>query len=512
MQHERPDEGNALLLEDFGREPVVDGNGPIPERYGEATRLLAQLHGRTLPATLPVAGEESYAIPPYDGEALLIEVELLLDWYLPHVVGTRPSGSVRSEFGHIWRDILAGPIAGPQTWTLRDYHSPNLIWLPEREGIRRVGVLGLPAPVLGPPAYDVVSLLQDARVAVPAELELRLLGIYASERHAAEPGFDMSAFAASYAIMGAQRATKILGIFARLDRRDGKPHYLAHLPRIRGYLARNLAHPALARLAAWFQVHVGELVPPAPQPPDPATLPAMVLAAGLGKRMRPVTDSRPKPLVGVGGRTMLDHALGRLADAGIRRAVVNVHYLPEMIESHVAARPDPAWRDLDVAISDERDALLETGGGIKRALPLLGPDFLVLNSDSLWAEAAGTANLSRLMAAWSPGAMDILLLLAPRDSLGYAGAGDFSADDGFRLTRRSPGGTAPFVYAGVAMMKRGLFDDTPEGAFSLNLLFDRAVASGRLYGLPIAGEWLHVGTPDAIAAAEARLAAFGGAR
>jgi MurNAc alpha-1-phosphate uridylyltransferase len=231
---------------------------------------------------------------------------------------------------------------------------------------------------------------------------------------------------------------------------------------------------------------------------------AMVLAAGLGKRMRPVTDTRPKPLVEVGGRALIDHALGRLVEAGLTNVVVNVHYLPDMIEAHLSGLVD-----LEVTISDERDALLETGGGIKRALPLLGPEFLVLNSDSLWTER-DAKNLPRLLETWRPESMDILLLLAARKSLGYDGLGDFNMDAQGRLTRRVFGALAPHVYAGAAILKADLFENTPEGAFSLNMLFDRAIEAGRLYGLPLDGEWLHVGTPDAIGQAEARLASDSG--
>lgn len=228
---------------------------------------------------------------------------------------------------------------------------------------------------------------------------------------------------------------------------------------------------------------------------------AMVLAAGLGQRMRPITDTCPKPLVRIGGRAMLDHALGRLAEAGIGRAVVNVHHLADQIERHVADITKPA-----ITISDERDALLETGGGVKRALSLLGETFLAMNSDSLWTEERGS-NVARMLGAWDPAAMDCLLLLAPRDSLGYDGRGDFHRDETGRLARRAPGAEAPLVYAGVGIFRRSDFAETPDGAFSLNLLFDRAIAAGRLFGLVLDGEWLHVGTPDAIPAAEARLAA-----
>jgi MurNAc alpha-1-phosphate uridylyltransferase len=238
---------------------------------------------------------------------------------------------------------------------------------------------------------------------------------------------------------------------------------------------------------------------------QPPVKTAMVLAAGLGTRMRPITDTIPKPLVEVGSRALIDHALDRVADAGIGTAVVNVHYLADLIREHVIHRRRPRPT---VIISDERDQLLETGGGIKRALPLLGDrPFLVLNSDSLWIERQ-KSNLRRLQEVWDADRMDILLLVAAcAESLGYEGRGDFFMHESGRLNRRGERDSAPFVYAGVAILKPQLFDDTPEGAFSLNRLFDRAIVAGRLYGLPLDGQWLHVGTPEAIAAAEERLAA-----
>ncbi len=253
-------EAGLLILEDLGSEPVASPEVPIPERYAEATRLLARLHGARLPNVLPVAEGYDHVLPPYDLDAFMIEVELLLDWYGPHVAGQNFSGSVRGEFAHLWREVLAEIVGGPTTWTLRDYHSPNLIWLSGRGGLKRVGLIDFQDAVLGPPAYDVASLLQDARVTVPAELEIKLLGVYARERAAADPAFAMRDFARAYAIMGAQRATKVIGIFARLDRRDGKPAYLAHLPRGEAYLARNLNHPALARLRTWYETHLPGLV------------------------------------------------------------------------------------------------------------------------------------------------------------------------------------------------------------------------------------------------------------
>lgn len=237
---------------------------------------------------------------------------------------------------------------------------------------------------------------------------------------------------------------------------------------------------------------------------EPRITRAFVLAAGLGKRMRPVTATTPKPLVEVAGKALIDHALDRAAEAGIDTAVVNVHYLADLVEGHVAQRTD----GLKILVSDEREALLETGGGVKKALDLVGAaPFVVMNSDSFWLEGP-TPNLARLIERWQPEAMDLLLLVAPTaTSLGYEGAGDFvMAPDG-RLERRGERAVAPFIYAGVAIVKPELFADTPDGAFSLNLLFDRAIARERLYGLRLDGQWLHVGTPEAIQAAEERVKA-----
>jgi MurNAc alpha-1-phosphate uridylyltransferase len=229
----------------------------------------------------------------------------------------------------------------------------------------------------------------------------------------------------------------------------------------------------------------------------------MVLAAGLGQRMHPITATMPKPLVEVGGKTMIDHALDRLAEAGIERAVVNVHHFADRVEAHLRARRIPT-----IIISDEREKLLETGGGLKKALPLLGRDpFLTLNADSLWIEGP-QPNLTRLAAGWDPERMDILMLLAAAaTSVGYAGLGDFAMDPSGRLRRRREREVTPFVYAGVAIVKPELLVDAPDGAFSANLLYDRAIEAERLYGLRLDGQWLHVGEPQSISAAEESLAA-----
>lgn len=229
----------------------------------------------------------------------------------------------------------------------------------------------------------------------------------------------------------------------------------------------------------------------------------MVLAAGRGERMRPLTEKTPKPLVQVAGKALIDHVLDRLAAAGVERAVVNVHHLADQIERHLKNREAP-----QIAISDERGALLDTGGGVVKALPLLGnAPFFHLNSDTIWIDGV-KPNLDRLAETFDPAAMDALLLLAPlTTSIGYAGSGDFTMDPDGRLKRRAESQVAPFVYAGAAVLRPELFQDAPAGAFSLTRLFDRTAEAGRLHGLRLEGVWMHVGTPAAIKLAESAIMA-----
>ena len=229
----------------------------------------------------------------------------------------------------------------------------------------------------------------------------------------------------------------------------------------------------------------------------------MVLAAGIGKRMRPLTATVPKPLIEVHGRALIDHGLDALESAGVEETVVNVHYLPTLVEAHLNRRKAGP----KTVISDERKQLLDTGGGIVNALPLLGPDpFYLLNSDSFWIEGT-RPNLQWLAASWDDTRMDALLLLAPTvRSVGYRGVGDFRMDPDGALHRRPEREVAPFVYAGAAIFHPRFFADSPEGPFSLNMLFDRAIEAERLYGVRMDGLWLHVGTPEAISEAEMTIA------
>jgi len=249
-----------VVLEDLGSEPLLAGDPPAPvvERYERATDLLADLHRRKLPDLLAVAPHIDYRMPVYDLDAFLVEAELLVDWYLPHrgaAVGAAGAGG-RALFRSLWRDALGPALYAPRTWVLRDYHSPNLLWLGDRDGIAAVGLLDFQDAVMGPAAYDLASLLQDARIDVPEELEGALFARYLRARREAQGAFDEKGFALLYATLAAQRATKILGIFARLDRRDGKPQYLRHLPRVFAYLRRTLTHPGLAAIDDWYRAHV----------------------------------------------------------------------------------------------------------------------------------------------------------------------------------------------------------------------------------------------------------------
>jgi N-acetyl-alpha-D-muramate 1-phosphate uridylyltransferase len=230
---------------------------------------------------------------------------------------------------------------------------------------------------------------------------------------------------------------------------------------------------------------------------------ALVLAAGLGKRMRPLTATRPKPLVRVAGKALIDHSLTRIAAAGIGHVVVNCHYLADALAAHLASGNWP----FSIAMSDERDQLLETGGGMVKAAPLLtGDPFLVVNSDNIWTDGPGDT-IHQLARQWDAERMDALLLLVRHASaVGHGGRGDFHLSAGGLISRRRVGRVAPFVYTGIQLVSRRLLNGAPDGPFSTNILWDRAIAAGRLFGIAHQGQWFEVGTPEAIAPTEAALA------
>lgn len=244
-----------LLLEDLGGGQVVADGAPIAERYEVAIDLLVAMHGRDWPEFAGLPGGPTHRLPLYDETAYLIETELYCDWYVPHITGEAASPAAKSEFVRLWRQLIERLDDSQEGWVLRDFHSPNLIWLPERGGIERIGLIDFQDALYGPLPYDVASLCQDARVTVSAELETRLLARYCAGRRADTPDFDEDEFRRDYAILAAQRATKILGIFARLNDRDGKPNYLRHIPRLNAYLDRCLGHVALSDIRSWYELN-----------------------------------------------------------------------------------------------------------------------------------------------------------------------------------------------------------------------------------------------------------------
>lgn len=244
-----------LLLEDLGSKGVVIDGMPQPERYRAAGDLLARLHAHDWPEETPLPDGTTHRVPAYDAGALSIEADLYLDWYVPDVTGAPVSQNAVGEFRALWAALFEILETSEKTWVLRDYHSPNLIWRADLEGLDRLGLIDYQDTVIGPCAYDVASLAQDARVTVTVELEQNLLARYVAARQARDPGFDEQAFRRDYAILAAHRVTKVLGIFVRLARRDGKPGYLRHIPRLVDYLSRSLQHPVLADIKLWYQRH-----------------------------------------------------------------------------------------------------------------------------------------------------------------------------------------------------------------------------------------------------------------
>jgi len=245
-------ENGFILAQDLGRETIVTDGRPVPERYHAAARLLADMHGQAWPETVPLADGSSYSVPAYSTDALIAEASLFLDWYVPHVAGRPADDAMRLSFEAVWQDALRS-IAGAQPgWVLRDFHSPNLLWQDGATGKHRIGLIDLQDTVIGPVAYDVGSLLLDARTDIPQDLEKALFETYVSARENQSSGFDRQSFSSAYGVMGAQRVSKILGIFVRLAKRDGKPAYLSHLPRMLGYLDRVLDRPGLSDLKDWY--------------------------------------------------------------------------------------------------------------------------------------------------------------------------------------------------------------------------------------------------------------------
>lgn len=474
----RDEAAGLLLLEDLGDDLVARVLQREPEAataiHDRMTDLIVDLHRHAPPGF----------VPPLDGPALADQVGLFAQWYARAAGAPGAGAGVGAAIAALHADLCAGDAA---VLSLRDFHAENLVWM----GDAPLGLLDFQDAVATHPAYELASALQDARRDVPAAEEARQIG-----RYVAMTGADPRRFAAAYALMGAQRGLRIMGIFARLCLRDAKPRYLDFMPRVWAAIQRNVAHPALAPLAAALDGVPG----PTPEvvrsmrsrcgaeaPPGRM----MLFAAGRGTRMAPLTDSLPKPLIRVAGQTLLDRALDLARAGGVRGAVVNVHHLGDQIVRHLAGT--------DIAISDEGEALLETGGGLRKALPLLGDGPVVtMNPDVVWR---GPNPVAALRGAWNGLGMDALLMLVPLDrARGRIGAGDFALAADGRISR---GG--PLVYTGAQIIRTDRLAQIPDAAFSLNRLWDLMLAEGRAFGMVHAGDWCDVGRPDCIPLAEAML-------
>jgi tRNA threonylcarbamoyl adenosine modification protein YjeE len=253
--HAQDLEQGFLLLEHLGSEGFLDEHGqPVAERYEAAAGLLAMIHGKTWPRHMQAAPGVFHDVPPFDRHAMMIEADLLVDWYVPAITGGPASDELRAGYAREWNALFDRLVGREQTLMMRDFHSPNIIWRGDRSGHDRLGIVDFQDALIGPTAYDLASLAMDARITIAPGIEKQTLAAYIAARHGVG-GFDEKTFIETYAMMAAQRNSKILGIFVRLERRDGKPYYLKHLPRIRDYLRRALSHPALASLRAFYDAH-----------------------------------------------------------------------------------------------------------------------------------------------------------------------------------------------------------------------------------------------------------------
>ena len=527
-------EKGFLLLEDMGDDlfAKILHHDPAQETtlYELAVSGLIKLHESPVPRILPAGDGINHSLPHYDMALLLEELSLFTDWYMPARTGKILPEKDREMFAALWQDILLPVTRDLNCLVLRDYHAENLMLRTGQTGLAQLGLLDFQDAAIGHKAYDLVSLLQDARREVSEEMEQAMINKYVSET-----AIDTSTFKRDYAILGAQRNAKIIGIFTRLYLRDGKAAYLDKIPAVWRLLDRDLQHPALTPIRRWLDEHISpknrprEFLPKAFMPAQ-----AMILAAGLGKRMQPLSDHCPKPLIKVAGKELLSWSLDALCAAGVRDIVINMHYLADQMIDFAGKYYD---HRLTLTLSDERTQLLDSGGGVKNALKYLGDDpFFVLNSDMIWQDANGqrfhnqmfhNQMFHKMQAFWRTGDMDILMILVPRaKAFGYEGAGDFHRDATGRLSSRfsgpslsgsslsgsslsgpslsnpplsnqDPDAGADYVYGGIMIIKPDCFKNSPDGPFSLRQQFDQAEKAGRLFGIIHDGAWYHVGTPEA---------------
>lgn len=479
-------EKGLILLEDLGDDLFASVLEKHPEKerelYSDAVSCLVAIYRSSFNPEM-VHQNAHWTVQDYDVLALQAEADLFLEWYAP-AFDAVISEAAKTKWRALWAEAFEHLNAHAPGLALRDFHAENIFTLPERDGHMNVGLIDFQDALFAHPSYDLVSLLEDARRDVDPAIVPGLISQFCTDAGIEEDG----AFHAAYAVQAAQRNAKILGIFVRLAKRDGKEQHLDLVPRVAKHFLNDLSHPALSGIRDWISEHTPSLM----RKKKTAITSAMVMAAGHGTRMRPLTDNTCKALVEVGGKALIDHMLDRLDAAGITHAIVNVHAYADQLEAHLKARKGKP----EIIISDEREELLETGGGVVKALPFLGTNpILVCNIDAVWTEE-GSA-LEGLITAWNPKTMDELLMLAETDqTLGYHGKGDFETTLDQQLLRRN-GDSAPYVYAGVQIFKPELAQGYKLERFSRNKIWDETLKRGKAFGFVMQGFWMHVGDPGA---------------
>ncbi len=455
-----------MLLEDLGDRTFTYMLKHHPDQRDALYHLATQT---TLALGSNITSQPS-CIPTYTLEKFLEGVTTFLDWYTPQATPT-----ARQSFLELWTGLYHEFQTLPQGIMLRDFHVDNLVYLKDRDGVQACGLLDFQDACWGPAVYDFVSLIDDVRLDLPDELIDQCWAQYLE----AVPSLNKSLAQK----LSVSRLVRILGVFVRLAKRDGKPHYLAHIPRIWKIMGRKFRNPDLADIKEWFDLHFTSPLEGEKRPSQ-----AMILAAGIGKRLQPLTLTTPKPLIELHGKPLIQHALDRLKS--IPKIVANTHYLADQIHTYLA--------DKDVIISHE-DSLLETGGGVLNALPHFTNDpILCLNSDIWWQEDHGNI-LDDLTAAWDDTTMDVLLILVPKENtLNFSGPGDFMWDDKTQTPTFRESDSAPYVYTGIQMLHPRVFIGEKPRCFSLVDIYKKTAKQHRLKAIVMNGKWSDVGTPQAL--------------
>lgn len=473
-----------MLLEDLGDTTFTYMLKHHPDQRDALYHLATQ-------TTLALGGKitsQPSCIPTYTLDKFLEGVTTFLDWYTPQA-----TSAARQSFLELWTGLYHEFQTLPQGIMLRDFHVDNLVYLKDRDGVQACGLLDFQDACWGAAVYDFVSLIDDVRLDLPDELIDQCWEQYLE----AVPSLNKSLAQK----LSVSRLVRILGVFVRLAKRDGKPHYLAHIPRIWKIMERNFRNPDLTDLKGWFDCNTSpkwmeesgewredKYISSSLSSPPSSIRQAMILAAGIGKRLQPLTLTTPKPLIELHGKPLIQHALDRLKS--IPKIVVNTHYLADQIHTYLA--------DKDVILSHE-DALLETGGGVLNALPHFTNDqILSLNSDIWWQEDQGNI-LDDLAAAWDESTMDVLLVLVPKENtLNFTGPGDFTWDSNTLTPTFKESGSAPYVYTGIQLLHPRVFTDEKPRCFSLVEIYKKAAKQNRLKAIVLNGKWSDVGTPQAL--------------